>query len=454
MNMEKRASILVVDDENGIRQSLNMVLKDEFMVFLAGSGKEALEILNNNNVAIALLDILLPDISGIELIETIKKIDSNIEIIMITADKEIKSAVKAIKSGAYEYILKPFLIDDVLATINRVLEKNTLLKEVTYLREELERCQPLQKIIGENEQMKEIFELMQTIAESSGAVLIQGESGTGKELAARAVHNLSSRKNNPFVVVNCAAIPANLMESVLFGHHRGAFTGAAYTTTGRLEIADKGTVFLDDIDTLDISMQSKLLRVIQEKEFERVGSNKIIRINVRFIAASNKELKDLISQGKFREDLFYRLNVFPIFIPPLRKRKNDIPLLLDYFLEWNAAHNGKTTKCFAKEAINKLLEYDWPGNVRELQNVVERSFTITKGNTIHLKDLYRFDDDRRDLLNQTLKQATHAFRQRYIDEVLEQVHGNRKKAAEILGIHRNTLLSNTFDDPISDSDEA
>jgi DNA-binding NtrC family response regulator len=451
--MEKKASILVVDDENGIRQSFNMVLKDEFNVLLAGSGREALEILNNHNVNVVLLDILLPDISGIELIETIKKIDSEAEIIMVTAVKEIQTAVKAIKLGAYEYMLKPFLVDDVLATINRALEKSTLVKEVTYLRNELERYQPLQKIIGEDEKMQEIFELMQTIAESVGAVLIQGESGTGKELVARAIRNLSSRKNNPFVVVNCAAIPATLMESVLFGHHRGAFTGATYTTTGKLEIADKGTVFLDDIDTLDISMQAKLLRVIQEKEFERVGSNKLLRVNVRFIAASNKDLKELINQGKFREDLFYRLNVFPIYMPPLRKRKGDIPLLLDYFLEWNAKNSGKASKRFTKEALKKLLEYDWPGNVRELQNVVERSFTITKGNTIHRKDLYRFDDDRRDMLNLTLKEAVQAFRQRYINEVLEQVHGNRKKAAEILGIHRNTLLSKTTDGSFADPEE-
>jgi DNA-binding NtrC family response regulator len=382
-------------------------------------------------------------------------VDVHIEVIMVTAVKEVQTAVKAIKLGAYEYILKPFLVDDVLATIKRVLEKSTLLKEVTYLREELERFQPMQKIIGEDEKMKEIFELIQTIAGSSGAVLIQGETGTGKELVARAVHNLSSRKNNPFVVVNCAAIPTNLVESVLFGHHRGAFTGAAYTTTGKLEIADKGTVFLDDIDTLDVSMQAKLLRVIQEKEFERIGSNKIMRIDVRFIAASNKDLKDLIRQGRFREDLFYRLNVFPICVPPLNQRKGDIPLLVDHFLEWNAKNNGKTTKKFTKEALKKLQDYDWPGNVRELQNVIERTYTITKGNTIHLKDLHRFDEDRRDVLNLSLKQATQAFQQRYINEVLEQVQGNRKKAAEILGIHRNTLLGKASHDPAADheSDE-
>ena len=319
--MNKKANILVVDDEHGIRQSFNMVLKDEYKVILAGTGREAIDIFQKNSIDLILLDILLPDIDGIDLLEKFKGMDPNTEIIMVTAVKEIQTAVKAIKLGAYEYIVKPFSVEDVIYIINRALEKHNLVKEVTYLRNELERYHYFEKIIGEDKKMKNIFNLISTISESDCAALIQGESGTGKELVARAIHNLSSRNKQPFVVINCAAIPATLMESEIFGHHRGAFTGATRTNLGRLEITNKGTVFLDDIDTLDISMQAKLLRVIQEKEFERLGSSKVIKIDVRFVASSNKDLKELISRGEFREDLYYRLNVFPIKLPPLREKR-------------------------------------------------------------------------------------------------------------------------------------
>ncbi|MBW1768442.1 MAG: sigma-54-dependent Fis family transcriptional regulator, partial [Deltaproteobacteria bacterium] len=330
--MNEKPAILVVDDEYGVRQSFDMILKDEYHVILAGTGREAIDIFRKNTIDLILLDILLPDIDGLELLEKLKGMDPNTEIIMVTAVKEIKTAVKAIKLGAYEYIIKPFLVEDVINIINRALEKHNLLKEVTYLRNEFERYHCFEKIIGEDKKMKNIFDLISTISESDGAVLIQGKSGTGKELVARAIHNLSPRNKQPFVVINCAAIPATLMESEIFGHHKGAFTGAISTNLGKLEITNKGTVFLDDIDILDISMQAKLLRVIQEKEFERLGSTKVIKIDVRFVAASNRDLKELISRGEFREDLFYRLNVFPIKLPPLREKRSDIPLLLNHFL--------------------------------------------------------------------------------------------------------------------------
>ena len=314
------------------------------------------------------------------------------------------------------------------------------MKEVTYLRNELERYHYFEKIIGEDKKMKNIFNLISTISESDGAVLIQGESGTGKELVARAIHNLSSRNKQPFVVINCAAIPATLMESEIFGHHRGAFTGATRTNLGRLEITNKGTVFLDDIDTLDISMQAKLLRVIQEKEFERLGSTKVIKIDVRFLAASNKDLKELISRGAFREDLYYRLNVFPVKLPPLREKRSDIPLLLNHFLDLHAKKTGKPPKRFSEKAIEVLKEYDWPGNVRELQNLVERLFTITKSSVIPHTDIPSLNISKREIKGVTLKEAVNEFERQYIGEVLEAVGGNRKKAAEKLGIHRNTLL--------------
>ena len=441
--MDKLSTVLVVDDELGIRQSFKMVLKDYFHVLLAEDGGTAIDILTKNTVDLVLLDILLPDINGLDLLQKLKAIDPNTEVIMVTAVKEIHTAVRAIKLGAYEYIIKPFLVEDVINIINRALEKHSLLKEVTYLKTELERCKPFDEMVGEDEKMIQIFELISTIADSDGAVLIQGESGTGKELVARAIHRLSPRREQPFVVIACAAIPQTIMESELFGHHKGAFTGAIRTTVGKLEIADKGMVFLDDIDTLDVSMQAKLLRVIQEKEFERLGTTKVIKVDVRFVAASNKNLHDLIREGRFREDLFYRLNVFPIFLPPLRDRKKDIPLLVDHFLAINAKRTGKAPKSFSKEALNTLLDYDWPGNVRELQNLVERCFTIAKDSTIHCRDVSHLDVTRPSIRDLPLKEAVSLFEQQYINEVLESVDGNKSKAAMILGVHRNTLIAKT-----------
>ena len=439
--MEKKNTILVVDDEHGVRQSFNMVLKDEYNLLLAGTGQEAIDIFTKNSVDMILLDICLPDSDGLELLEKFKEADPKTEIIMVTAVNEVQTAVKAIKLGAYEYIIKPFIVDDILTVIGRALEKQSLVKEVTYLRNALERYHPFEKMIGKDIKMRKIFDLISTVSQSDGTVLIHGESGTGKELVARAIHNRGHRSNQPFVVINCAAIPATLMESEIFGYNRGAFTGATTTSIGKLEIADKGTVFLDDIDSLDINMQAKLLRIIQEKEFERLGSTKVIKADVRFVAASNKDLEKLISRGEFREDLYYRLNVLPIKLPPLRERRGDIPLLLNHFLELYAKNMGKSPKKISNEAVKVLTEYDWPGNVREVQNIVERFTTITKGSIIDLKDIATLDMGKREKKDMTLKEAVSAFENKFIFEILESVDGNRKKAAERLGIHRNTLIA-------------
>jgi DNA-binding NtrC family response regulator len=441
MGMEKKNTILVVDDEHGVRQSFNMVLKDEYNLLLAGTGQEAIDIFTKNSVDMILLDICLPDSDGLELLKQFKEADPKTEIIMVTAVNEVKTAVKAIKLGAYEYIIKPFIVDDILTVIGRALEKQSLVKEVTYLRNALERYHPFEKMIGKDIKMRKIFDLISTVSQSDGTVLIHGESGTGKELVARAIHNRGHRSNQPFVVINCAAIPATLMESEIFGYNRGAFTGATTTSIGKLEIADKGTVFLDDIDSLDINMQAKLLRIIQEKEFERLGSTKVIKADVRFVAASNKDLEKLISRGEFREDLYYRLNVLPIKLPPLRERRGDIPLLLNHFLELYAKNMGKSPKNISNEAVKVLTEYDWPGNVREVQNIVERFTTITKGSIIDLKDIATLDMGKREKKDMTLKEAVSAFEKKLIFEILESVEGNRKKAAERLGIHRNTLIA-------------
>jgi len=338
-------------------------------------------------------------------------------------------------------VIKPFAVDDVLTIIERALEKRTMVKELTYLRSELKRYQPFEKMVGKDEKIGAVFELISTIADSEGTVLIQGESGTGKELVARAIHNLSPRKDNPFVVINCAAIPATLMESEIFGHSKGAFTGAIRTTMGKLEIANKGTVFFDDVDNLDISMQAKLLRVIQEKEFERVGSTKIIKVEIRFVAATNKDLTDSISKGEFREDLYYRLNVFPIQLPALRERRTDIPLLINHFLDIYTKKSGKTPKRFSKQAMMAAMKHDWPGNVRELQNLAERVSTVAPGPVVRPEDISLLNTGYRQIEGMTLKDAVSAFEKTYISEVLENVGGSRNEAANRLGIHRNTLLS-------------
>ena len=451
MGSKKSELILVVDDELGIRQSFNMILKDDYKIILASTGNEALELFKANPVDIVLLDILLPDMGGLELLEKFKETDPTVEVIMVTAVKEVAIAVKAIKSGAYEYIMKPFTIDDILSVIQRALEKRSLIKEVAYLRNELEVRRPFEMMVGEDPKMREIFDYITIIAQSSGTVLIQGESGTGKELVARAIHNRSPRKSEPFIVMNCAAIPITLMESEIFGYNKGAFTGAFSTRIGKLEMANKGTVFLDDVDSMDVKMQGKLLRIIQDKEFERLGSSKVLKADVRFIAASNKDLKTLIEQSEFREDLFYRLNVFPIKVPPLRERKKDVPLLLEHFTALYAKQTGKEKKQFSEDAVRMLtVEYEWPGNVRELQNLVERLITITKDPVIRSKDLPSVGPRKAEIRDMTLKEAVNTFERQYIADVLETVGGNKSKAAEKLGIHRNTLLSKT-NEPDSNS---
>jgi len=439
--MNNKNTILVVDDERGVRQSFNMALKNKYHVLLAATGEKAVDILQKNSIDLILLDILLPDIDGIDLLKKFKQTDPNTEIIMITAVNDLRTAVKAIKLGAYEYIIKPFIVDEVLTLIRRALEKRHLVKQVVYLKNELERYLPFEKMVGKDEKMKKVFELISVVSQSHGTVLIQGESGTGKELVARAVHNLSPRKNQPFVVINCAAIPATLMESELFGHDKGAFTGAESIRMGKMEIADKGTVFFDDIDSLDINMQAKLLRIIQEKEFQRLGETKTMKADVRFVAASNKNLDELILREEFREDLFYRLNVFPIKLPPLRERKEDIPLLLNHFFKLYAKKSGKPQKMITENALKILIEYDWPGNIREMQNLVERLCTIKQDPVVQLKDLTALTISKKSIINNSLKEAVNSFEKQYIAETLDLVKGNRKKASEKLGIHRNTLLA-------------
>ena len=438
-------SILIVDDEKGVRESLRMVLEDEYDLSLAETGAEARRIFKSRSFDIVLLDIMLPDTDGRDLIQDFKAIDGCVDIIMITAVNDLRSGIKAIKDGAHDYLVKPFEVEGVKSIIARTVRNKKLQKEIDALKREVDHCRPNETIIGCNTEMKDVFRLIAKVAPSDGTVLIQGESGTGKELVARAIHNQSGRARNPFVVINCAAIPSTLMESELFGHRRGAFTGASSDCPGKLEIANSGTVFLDDIDLLTIEMQAKLLRVIQEKEFERVGTHRTIRADIRIIASSNQDLLNLFSENRFRQDLYYRLNVLPIWLPPLRERKEDIPLLLNHFLHAHAKRRGQPIKQLTQTAVNHLSAYDWPGNVRELENLVERLCTINPEETIRLGNLPSLTEIIPNRERSPLKEATQAFEKKYIRSVLADTNGNKAEAARRLGIHRNTLLAKTKD---------
>ena len=441
------STILIVDDEHGVRQSFNMVLKEQYRLLFAENGTTALDIFNQKHVDLVLLDILLPDLDGLVLLKELKGREPETEIIMVSALKKISSAVRAMKLGAFDYITKPFEVDELLSVVKRALERKKLQKEIVYLRDELERVQPFEAMVGHSAQMKAVFSLISRVAQAQGpgTILIQGESGTGKELVARAIHNRSQRRDQPFVVINCAAIPATLMESELFGYSKGAFTGALENRSGKLEMADTGTLFLDDIDLLDINMQARLLRVLQEKEYEKVGSDRVVNVDIKFIAASNKDLRQLVAKGKFREDLFYRLNVFPIELPPLRERKEDIPELLDHFLKQNGKSNGLPSKSFTEKAVQALMDYDWPGNVRELENFVERLFIVSQGTVIRQEDVLPLQRRNTRRETQTLKKAVADFERQHIKSVLHTVDGRRGEAAKILGIHRNTLTAKIND---------
>jgi DNA-binding NtrC family response regulator len=439
VDSDNQPGVLIVDDERNVRRVLSMALVDDHRVFTARNAKGALDTVRRGGMNVVLMDVLLPDADGVSLLQELKRIDPTLEVIMVTAVKDIQTAVRAIKSGAYEYVLKPFVVEEVRKVIHRALERHRLSQEVTGLLGELDASRPFESMLSRNRRMRDVFQLIAAVACSDGAVLIQGESGTGKELVARAVHNRSRRRNEPFVVINCGAVPRSLMERELFGHNRGAFTHATSSLPGKLELADGGTVFLDDIDSMDIGMQAKLLRAIQHKEFERLGGNRLIRVDIRFVAACNKDLQELIREGRFREDLFFRLNVFPVTLPPLRDRREDIPILLNHFLKIHRGAGSGRPETFSKKALEKLMQYDWPGNIRELENLVLRISTVTRRRKVRVRHLPEGLAPRSGGGALTLKEAVQGFERKFIGDVLEQVRGSRREAAERLGIHRNTL---------------
>ena len=440
-----RPTILVVDDDAGLRESFRLSLVDDYEGLHVTSGPEALEVVRAAQVDVVLLDIRLPGMDGIEVLERIKQTDEQVEIILVTAVKTLRTAVAAMKLGAFDYVPKPFEEDELLATIRRALQKRSLEHEVAYLRTELARRAGLEDIVGQHAEMQRLFRTIAQVAGTTSTVLITGESGTGKELVARAIHRMGPRRDKPFVAINPAAISDSLVESELFGHEKGAFTGAYQRKPGRFELAQGGTLFLDEIASLKPEMQAKLLRVLQEREIERVGGTRTIRLDVRIVAATNVDLRQAVDREAFRADLYYRLNVVPVTVPPLRERRNDVPLLVEHFMERYNRELNKRIEGMTPEALAVLQEYPWPGNVRELQNIIERSVALVDSGPIGLNDLPTdvLLPDHRARVRQgehlPLKTATDEFERQIVLRVLERVQWNRSEASRILGIHRNSL---------------
>jgi len=441
-----RATILVVDDDPGIRDSFEAVLSKDYDLRFAAQGPDALRFLSASDVNLVLLDIRMPGMDGMEVLRRIKELNEQTEVVVVTAVKSLKTAIEAIKLGASDYITKPFDTHEILSLIKRVIEKQELLKEVMYLRSEIARDRGFENLVGRNARMREIYDLVSRIADNNATVLLNGESGTGKEVLARAIHQQSNRNLRPFIAVNCAAIPAELLESELFGHEKGAFTGAIATKVGKFELATGGILFLDEVGSMRLDLQAKILRALQEREVERVGGTRIIKIDVRVIAATNRDLKKAVEEGSFREDLYYRLNVVPITLPPLRQRREDIPLLVEHFIGKYNREFARKVKGFSAGATAALYHYDWPGNVRELENVIERAVALAQSETISLRELpLEISILGGDIVEGiqkaglSLREARSHFERQYILNILERVQWNQSEAARVLGLHRNTL---------------
>lgn len=431
--------ILIVDDEEGIRESLSGILEDEgYDILTADSGEEAVKILREASPDLIFLDIWLTGMDGIKTLQETKAMKPEVPVIMISGHGSIELAVKATQTGAYDFLEKPLSLERVLLVSKRAIEKRTLERENITLKENLTRKW---KLVGESQKIRDLRQQVEMAARSNSRVLIFGESGTGKEVAARLLHEKSPRAGKPFIEVNCAAIPQELIESELFGHEKGSFTGAFEKKNGKFELADGGTLFLDEIGDMSLQTQAKVLRVIETQEFQRVGGNKNINVDVRIIAATNKDLKEEVKKSSFREDLFFRLNVIPLFIPPLRERKEDIPILVEYFLDSLAAEYGKPPRKILPEALKYLQSYDWPGNVRELKNVIERLVIMTPSNIIDAKNLFiHVEHEESDYFQyKTLKDARDAFEKDYIAKKLEENNWNISRTAEILDVERSNL---------------
>ena len=450
--MRRRGTVLVVDDEEGVRASVRAILEQTCEVLEAENGAEALEVVGAREVDLVMLDQRMPGEAGVDVLPRVKALDPSVVVVIATAVREVRTAVEALKRGAYDYLIKPFDVDDIVRLAERALEKRALEREVLCLRSVLtpsrvEASVGFEGMVGRHPEMVRVYQLITQIAPTPTTVLITGESGTGKELIARAIHRRSERAAQPFVAVNVAAIPETLIESELFGHEKGAFTGAHARRLGRFELAQGGTVFLDEIGSLRLDLQAKLLRVLQEREIERVGGQRTVPVDVRVLAATNVNLKAAVRARTFREDLYYRLNVVPIHVPPLRERRDDIPHLVEHFVRKAARECNRDVRSVSAGALEVLARYDWPGNVRELENVIHRAVVLASGPVLHLPDVpldvampemgARLTED--DGL--PLREACDRFERQYVLRVLERVQWNVSRAARLLGVHRNTVLA-------------
>jgi len=436
--MRKKTRILIVDDESIVRESLHDWLDSVgYKVVTAESGEEGLRIIQQKKIKIMLADLIMPGMNGIELMKKAREIVPAISTVIITAHGTIQTAITAIKEGAYDYVEKPFCPEKVELLIKNLVEHHDLIEENISLRRRIEDKYQFEGIIAKSPKMLKIFELIKTIAPTTATVLIIGETGTGKEVIARAIHHQSQRRNKPFIATSCAALPESLLESELFGHEKGSFTGAVERKKGKFEAGDRGTLFLDEIGEINANTQVHLLRALEEKKITRVGGNEEIEVDVRVISATNRDLRSMVKQGKFREDLYYRLNVVKIDLPLLKDRREDILPLADHFLKKYTEENNKNIKKFSSEVVKFMLNYSWPGNVRELENMIERGVILSKANSITLDELPQ------DIIHPSPVEGKtiEAVERNHIINVLEETKGNISKAAEILGIRRMTLYN-------------
>ena len=445
VNPEINPTVLIVDDQDSIRDALSkMLIKEGYEVILAGEGDEALEILRKRKVNVILSDLKMPKMDGVQLLKTSKLIKPEVEVILITAHGTIEKAVSAMKDGAYDFITKPFKKIVIANMIKKAVEKQALVVENRFLHEQLERVGHDRDtdVIGQSDVIRNVIKLAEQVAPSQASILIQGESGTGKEAIASLIHKIGPRADQPFIKVSCAALPETLLESELFGYEKGAFTGAVGQKEGRFELANEGTLFLDEIGEITPALQVKLLRVLQEGEFERVGGTKVLKCNVRIISATNINLTTAIKQKRFREDLYYRLNVITIDIPPLRERKEDIPLLVSHFLKIYQEKNNKAIDGISEDVLDILTDYAWPGNVRELKNVIERAVVLTQGRVISQDDLpenifKNRSEDRK--LTIPFGMPLREIEKKLIIETLKRTKGDKEIAANLLGITPRTI---------------
>ena len=436
----KEIKVLIVDDEAIVRDALSDWLKDiGYQVLTADNGHKALEVIEKEKPDIMIADLVMPGMDGIELMRRAKAQQPNIEVIIITAYASIPTAITAMKEGAYDYIEKPFCPERAELLVKKLAEHKELVEENLSLRQKLEDRYRFENIIAKSSKMQRVIEVIKVVAKSNATILITGESGTGKELVARAIHSQSDRRSKPFVAVSCAALPEGLLESELFGHEKGSFTGAHDQKKGKFEFANGGTLFLDEIGEMSANIQVHLLRVLEEKEFTRVGGNEPIRVDVRVLSATNKDLRKAIEKQEFREDLYYRLNVVNIELPPLRERKEDIPLLAEHFLHRFAAENRKEVTEFSPEVIESLLAYDWPGNIRELENSIERAIILSRDRSITTADL---PQENVSLVGSaSVGKNLKEVEKTHILNVLRETGENYSEAARVLGVSRMTLYN-------------